>query len=54
MTGESGEPVQGATISIVGGRQGAIVGPDGRYAITMPPGRYRVRASMMLGPRMPM
>ena len=44
---EGGGPIAGATLSIVGARQGAIAGSDGRYTITLPPGTYRVRASMI-------
>ena len=45
---ESGEPVQGATISIVGTRFGAITATGGRYTISpLTPGLYRVRLSMI-------
>src|SRR3954471_9282029 len=45
---ESGEPVQGATVSIVGTRFGAISATGGRYTIApLAPGLYRVRLSMI-------
>ena len=44
---DGSQPMVGATISIVGARQGAIAGAEGRYTVTLPAGRYRVRATMI-------
>jgi TonB-linked SusC/RagA family outer membrane protein len=44
---ESGEPIQGATITVLGTRQGAITNPQGRYTVTIAPGLYKVRVNMI-------
>ncbi len=44
---DGAQPMVGATISIVGARLGAIAGAEGRYTVTLPAGRYRVRATMI-------
>jgi outer membrane receptor protein involved in Fe transport len=45
---ETGEPLPGTNVLIVGTNMGAATGIDGRYYIlNIPPGRYEVRASMM-------
>src|SRR5262249_29989785 len=47
VTGETGEPVAGASIIVVGTRAGAVTNAQGRYTIAgIVPGNYRVRVSM--------
>jgi iron complex outermembrane recepter protein len=43
----SGSPVAGATIQVVGTTVGAIARADGSYRISLPPGRYEVRARLL-------
>ena len=43
---ESGQPLVGTTVTVVGTRQGAITRADGQYTITgVQPGTYQVRAA---------
>jgi TonB-linked SusC/RagA family outer membrane protein len=45
---ESGQPLVGTTVTVVGTRQGAVTRADGQYTITgVPPGSYQVRAAMI-------
>src|SRR5256886_6204781 len=45
---ETGAPLAGAAVAIVGTRLEAAAGPDGRYTIAqLPPGSYRVRARLI-------
>src|SRR3989440_6455911 len=45
---ETGAPLAGAAVAIVGTRLEAAAGPDGRYTIApLPPGTYRVRARLI-------
>jgi TonB-linked SusC/RagA family outer membrane protein len=44
---ESGEPIQGATITVLGTRLGAITNPQGRYSVSIAPGVYKVRVNMI-------
>ena len=44
---ESGEPIQGATITVLGTRLGALTNPQGRYTVTIAPGVYKVRVNMI-------
>src|SRR4051812_6526600 len=46
VTGPTGEPLPGATISASGTSRTVTVRSDGTYQITLPPGRYEVRARM--------
>ena len=44
---ESGEPIQGATITVLGTRLGAITNPQGHYTVSIAPGVYKVRVNMI-------
>jgi iron complex outermembrane receptor protein len=43
----NGEALQGAQVSLVGTRIGALVKSDGHYTFTAPPGRYLLRARLL-------
>ncbi len=43
----TGEPLQGASVSLVGTRIGALADAQGRYRFTAPPGRYVIRARLL-------
>lgn len=43
----AGDPVQGATVSIAGTQSGAITAVDGRYRVTVRPGRYEARVRLL-------
>ena len=43
----TGEPLQGAAVSLVGTRIGALADASGRYRFTAPPGRYVLRARLL-------
>ena len=42
-----GSPLQGASISLAGTTRGAIVRSDGSYRVTVPAGRYEIRARLL-------
>jgi TonB-linked SusC/RagA family outer membrane protein len=45
---ETGAPLPGARVTVVGTAHGARAGPDGRYTIgEVPPGTYRMRAQLI-------
>src|SRR5436309_16040520 len=45
---QTGAPLAGASVTLVGGSLGAVTGSDGRYLIAcVPPGTYRVRARLI-------
>jgi iron complex outermembrane receptor protein len=44
---ETNEPLQGASISASGTARGAIVRSDGSYSLTLPAGRYEIRARLL-------
>ncbi|HEX2716534.1 MAG TPA: TonB-dependent receptor [Gemmatimonadaceae bacterium] len=44
---ETGQPLAGAHVTVIGTRAGAVTGADGRYLIPIAPGTYTVRASMI-------
>ncbi|HEX8848777.1 MAG TPA: TonB-dependent receptor [Gemmatimonadaceae bacterium] len=44
---EGGRPLAGAHVVVTGTRTGAVTGPDGRYLLTVAPGTYSIRASMI-------
>ena len=41
------EPLQGASVSLMGTRYGALAGSDGHYSFSAPPGRYQLRARLL-------
>lgn len=41
---ETGEPIAGATILVIGSARGSLTNPDGRYEINLPAGTYTIRA----------
>ncbi len=43
----AGDPVQGATVSIASTQSGAITAADGRYRVTVRPGRYEARVRLL-------
>ncbi len=43
----SGEPLQGASVSLTGTRYGALANASGHYSFTAPPGRYQIRARLL-------
>ncbi len=43
----TGEPLQGASVSLTGTGHGALVHADGHYSFTAPPGRYEIRARLL-------
>ena len=43
----TGEPLQGASVALVGARIGAVVKSDGHYEFTAPAGRYLLRARLL-------
>lgn len=47
MDSTTGEPLQGAAVSLVGTRVGALVDASGHYRFTAPPGRYVIRARLL-------
>lgn len=48
ITGDTGEPLLGATVTIEGTDHNAITGENGRFAITgVAPGTYRVRVALL-------
>src|SRR5690348_13693696 len=44
LTVDDAQPIPGAQILVVGTNAGAITREDGRYSLTVRPGRYTVRA----------
>ncbi len=44
VTGPVGEPLPGASVSVTGTTRGTIARSDGTYQITLPAGRYELRA----------
>ena len=44
---KTGRPITGARVVVGEGQFGAVTGPTGRFALRLPPGTYRVRASMI-------
>jgi iron complex outermembrane receptor protein len=47
VTGELGEPLQGATVTASGTTRVAVTRDDGTYRIVLPPGRYELRARLV-------
>src|SRR5918999_4640070 len=47
VTGESGEPLQGATVTASGTTRVAVTRDDGSYRLVLPPGRYELRARLV-------
>jgi iron complex outermembrane receptor protein len=47
VTGEAGEPLQGATVTASGTTRAAITRDDGSYRLILPPGRYELRARLI-------
>ncbi len=47
VTGELGEPLQGATVSASGTTRVAVTREDGSYRLVLPPGRYELRARLV-------
>ena len=47
VTSTTGEPLVGATVSVSGTQRGAIVRGDGAYQLTLPAGRYEIRARLI-------
>ncbi|HEY9450567.1 MAG TPA: TonB-dependent receptor [Gemmatimonadaceae bacterium] len=43
----TGEPLQGASVTLVGARIGAVVRADGHYEFAAPSGRYLIRARLL-------
>ncbi|HVZ77061.1 MAG TPA: TonB-dependent receptor, partial [Gemmatimonadaceae bacterium] len=43
----TGEPLQGASLTLVGTRMGALANSNGQYTISAPPGRYLLRARLL-------
>ncbi len=47
VTGELGEPLQGATVTVSGTTRTAVTREDGTYRLALPPGRYELRARLV-------
>jgi iron complex outermembrane receptor protein len=47
VTGELGEPLQGATVTASGTTRVAVTRDDGSYRLVLPPGRYELRARLI-------
>jgi iron complex outermembrane receptor protein len=47
VTGELGEPLQGATVTASGTTRAAVTRDDGSYRLVLPPGRYELRARLV-------
>jgi Carboxypeptidase regulatory-like domain len=47
VTGALGEAVMGASVSVTGTQRSAIARADGCYQLTVPAGRYELRAQMV-------
>jgi iron complex outermembrane receptor protein len=47
VTGEAGEPLQGATLSASGTTRTAVTRDDGSYRLVLPPGRYELSARLV-------
>jgi iron complex outermembrane recepter protein len=47
VTGELGEPLQGATVTVSGTTRTAVTRGDGTYRLVLPPGRYELRARLV-------
>jgi iron complex outermembrane recepter protein len=47
VTGEAGEPLQGATVTASGTTRVATTRDDGSYRLILPPGRYELRARLI-------
>ena len=47
VTASTGEPLQGATVSITGTARGAIARSDGSYQVALPAGRYEIRVRLI-------
>ncbi|MFN2565614.1 MAG: TonB-dependent receptor domain-containing protein [Gemmatimonadaceae bacterium] len=47
VRGESGEPLQGATVTASGTTRLAVTRDDGTYRLVLPPGRYELRARLV-------
>jgi iron complex outermembrane recepter protein len=47
VTGEAGEPLQGATVTASGTTRVAVTRDDGSYRLVLPPGRYQLRARLI-------
>src|ERR671916_1232522 len=47
VTGENGEPLQGATVTASGTTRVAVTRDDGSYRLVLPPGRYELRARLL-------
>src|SRR5918997_5035093 len=47
VTGENGEPLQGATVTASGTTRVAVTRDDGSYRLVLPPGRYELRARLV-------
>ena len=43
----TGEPLQGASVSLTGTRYGSLANADGHYRFSAPPGRYEIRARLL-------
>lgn len=42
---ETGEPVERATVQVIGGNTGGVANKDGRYRIVLPVGRYSIKVT---------
>jgi TonB-linked SusC/RagA family outer membrane protein len=45
VTGDDGQPIAGASVLVSGTNAGTVTGPDGRFTITLPPGRTALNIS---------
>jgi TonB-dependent starch-binding outer membrane protein SusC len=45
VTGDNGQPVAGASVQVSGTNSGTVTGPDGRFTLTLPPGRNALTVS---------
>ena len=47
VTGPTGEPLAGATVSVTGTQRGSVARSDGWYQFTVPAGQYELRARLV-------